>query len=200
MSILERHPWVPTPPASPVMDHMTSCYIWLSVHVVVCTLHPRATTASASLSPENVGDATHGCTLSHLTHSHTLSHTHLTRSHTQTHPTSSHMHTPTHSSDMLPHSYTLTHLYTHSRNRLTHTPTHCPTPDVLTHSCTHSPGTLGEGAEAAAGAWRVPGASRVAAAVTCCDVAGGAASGSDVSCRARGSFHFRVMHLLINKP
>lgn len=170
---------------------MTSCYIWLSVYVVVCTPHPRATTASASLSPENVGDATHGCTLSYLTHSHmhshtlshthltrshTLSHTHLIRSHTQTHPTSSHMHTPTHSPQMLTHSYT------------------------LTHSCTHSPDTLREGAEAAAGAWRVPGASRVAAAVTCCDVAGGAASGSDVSCRARGSFHFRVMHLLINGP
>lgn len=88
------------PGATPVGPHATclshqgprvwwpSCYSWPSVRVVR-TPHPRATRASASLSPESVGDAMHGHTLSYLTHSHThphtLSHTHLARSHTHTH-------------------------------------------------------------------------------------------------------------------
>lgn len=90
------------PGATPVGPHATclshqgprvrwpSCYSWPSVRVVR-TPHPRATRASTSLSPESVGDAMHGHTLSYLTHSHT-------------HPP----HTVTRSPGTLPHTHTHT--------------------------------------------------------------------------------------------
>lgn len=113
------------PGATPVGPHATclshqgprvwwpSCYSWPSVRVVR-TPHPRATRASTSLSPESVGDAMHGHTLSYLTHSHT-------------HPP----HTVTRSPGTLPHTHTHAHLtcshtlHTLSRSPGTLSRTHC---------------------------------------------------------------------------
>lgn len=158
-SILERHPWVPTPPASAITDHVCGglpvtpgpLSAWSAPHTLGRPGRPPPSVLS-------VGDAMHGHTLSYLTHSHThtLSHAHLTRSHTHTH---------TRSPDVLTHTHS-THCHAHLARSHTHTLPHTVT--HLTHSLTH---TLSHAHMTCLGReqrpLQAPGLSLVAAAARC---------------------------------